>query len=542
MSPKEAIEYIRKFLDVHGKDLNRVEKEMKSLIKKGQQSGDLFLMGVANYYLAAANYRYGGERNTVLLYAIKATAMLDKTTEYELTARSYNLLGIAYISQNNYQLALEAYNHAYDIVKKHRVKGTIGRTLKNNIADCYFQMGDYKLSIKLFSGCLANTRKNAPEDRTSIAIYSINLSDSYKKLGDHERAKDILLGLRDWIEDLDESIWVCYYFSSLACNYYALGDKANGDVCSDKVFGIMQRDVYTYEYNIDVEEITHVLVCSGDFERAKRFADMIYEYAEKSGNTIDRQVACRVMAEYYSKLGDTARSLEIYEELVELYKQRAEEMKAIQLNIHRKITEADREIKGLNRKIRASEESAMRDPLTRLLNRSALLSTTTEFIEIAEKNSEKIGGIFIDIDFFKQCNDTYGHAVGDEIIKEVARRCAAEESAHIKFARYGGDEFFGIMHGLKDDQVIAIAQRICRTISREQIPNANSPGEKHVTLSVGVINTRVAERSNTIIDIVNYADKALYHAKRTGKDAIYLFDRSRIGEDEESDPYVRFDY
>lgn len=542
MSPKEVIEYIRQFLDIHGRDLNRVDKEMKRLIKKGQQSGDLFLMGAANYYLAATNYRYGGERNTVLFYAIKATAMLDKTTEYLLTARSYNLLGIAYISQGNYQLALEAYNHSYSIIKQHRIKGAVERTLKNNIADCYFQMGDYKLSIKLFSNCLENTIRKFPDDKTSIVIYSINLSDCYKKLGEHQKAKDILLDIRGMIDELDESIWVCYYYSSLAINYYALGEKAKGNECTDKVFEIMHHEVYTYEYNVDVEEISHVLVSFGDFERAKKFADMIRDFSEKTEDTIDRLAACRVLAEYYSKLGDFENSLEIYEELVELYQKRAEEMKAIQLTIHRKISEADREIKCLNRKIKASEESASRDPLTGLLNRSALLSTASEFIEIASEKSEKIGGIFIDIDFFKDCNDTYGHAVGDEIIKEVARRCLEEETPSIKFARYGGDEFFGIIHGHKDENVIAIAQRICQAICRDKIPNENSPGEKHVTLSVGVVNTPITDRSNTIIDIVNYADKALYHAKGSGKNAIYVFDRSRDGDSEDSNPYVRYGY
>ena len=120
--------------------------------------------------------------------------------------------------------------------------------------------------------------------------------------------------------------------------------------------------------------------------------------------------------------------------------------------------------------------------------------------------------------------------MGDEIIREVARACKAEETAFIRFARYGGDEFFGITRGLADDAVAEIARRICRRIRALDIPNEKSPNGQRITLSAGVVNVAITERTDTIIDVAKYADKALYHAKNAGKDAIYLLDREGVDE------------
>ena len=140
------------------------------------------------------------------------------------------------------------------------------------------------------------------------------------------------------------------------------------------------------------------------------------------------------------------------------------------------------------------------------------------------QKKQKVGAIFIDIDYFKECNDTYGHTKGDEIIKKVANACKKEEKSNICFARYGGDEFFGITRGLNDDEVVDIAKRICSRIREENIPNEKSPCGNKLTLSAGVVNVAITDHTDTIIEIANYADKAVYHAKNSGKNAIYLLE------------------
>ena len=84
--------------------------------------------------------------------------------------------------------------------------------------------------------------------------------------------------------------------------------------------------------------------------------------------------------------------------------------------------------------------------------------------------------------------------------------------------------------------------RICRRIRDLDIPNEKSPNGQRITLSAGVVNVAVTEQTDTIIEIANYADKALYHAKKAGKDAIYLLDRESRDAQDKDPAYVRIEF
>lgn len=533
---------IKKLYKQCGKELPRFKKETAKLIKKGRETGDFLLIGSVYYYLALASWRCGGERDVVLMYAIKATAMLEQTKEYLMIAKCNNMLGIAYDGQENYQMALECFNKAYAIARRNKNCTLDNRLITlNNIAECYYRMGDFKGSIKIFSRCLDEALRKIQDNHYSVVIYRLNLANCYQKDNDCLKAIEVLDPMEEWIDELTTPMWVCMYYARRACILFELGDVERGDMCVDKSLAFVGEGSDTYEVHKEFEEMAHSLIRIGEFERAGRIADILTDYANKSGHTIDRLIACRVTADLYSKKGELSASLKKYEELNELYDRRTVEIRAMQLTVHKKIEEAGREINKLNRTIKASTEIAMKEPLTGLLNRAALLKTASEFIETAQNKKEKVGAVFVDIDYFKQCNDTYGHPVGDEIIKIVAKACMAEETSFVRFARYGGDEFFGITRGLKNEKVIDIAKRICQRIREANIPNENSPGEKRVTLSVGVVNENITERTNTIIDIVNFADKALYHAKDSGRNSIFMLNYDNIDADGSRSIFLKVD-
>ena len=539
MDTEQAMEKLSRLWTDHGTDLTKLKREIGKLIKQGRETGDFLLLGASYYYLAAANWRIGGERDAVLLNAIKATALLEQTKNYRMIARSNNMLGIAYLGQENYQMALDSYNKTYQIAKKHRSCNVHDRLITlNNIADCYYEMGDYRSSLRVFLRCLDEANRKTPENHINITLYSVNLANNYEKLGNYEEALSVLERISGWVDDVEMKMWVCLYYGRKASILYAMGRISEGNECADKALAIIDGDSDTYEFHKEFEELAHTLIDCGDYERAMIFAKILKDYSDKSGHTIDLLMTCRVMAHYYSKTGDHALALSTYEELNRLYEMRTIETKAMQLTILKKIKEAGREISKLNKTIKASEETASRDPLSGLLNRAALLDTASEYINAAAKKREKVGAVFIDIDHFKECNDTYGHAKGDEVIRTVAAACLAEETSCVRFARYGGDEFFGITHGLKDGAVVDIARRICEKIRSANIPNVKNPNGHIITLSVGLMNSGVTKTTNTIIDIVNCADKALYHAKESGRNAIVLFDFEHRDAEGRISPYI----
>ena len=271
---------------------------------------------------------------------------------------------------------------------------------------------------------------------------------------------------------------------------------------------------------------------AGDLVRAQQFADILADYAEKNKNTIDLIIAKRVEANICDSRGDCDRLFALYKELSALYEKRVKEQNAIKNDSQKRVELAIKEIASLMKKIRINEDKAERDPLSGLLNRAALVSITDDFIQKAKTAGKKLGGIFIDIDYFKEFNDTYGHAAGDDVIRVVAGNCMEEESDTVKFFRYGGDEIFGIVLDHKDAEIEALALRIVERVHASGVEHRKNPRGQRLTVSVGIANIDMKRANNTMLDIIRNTDSALYRAKNYGRDAVFALHSESDSEQE----------
>lgn len=176
------------------------------------------------------------------------------------------------------------------------------------------------------------------------------------------------------------------------------------------------------------------------------------------------------------------------------------------------------------------------DALTRLPNRR-LLNDRLEQAKAASKRSGRYGALmFLDLDNFKPLNDEYGHEVGDLLLQEVARRinsCVREVDT---VARFGGDEFVVILKELDTDMSasttqagivaekirIILAQPYSLTIHASQDESVKNTVEHHSTSSIGVVLFR--DHDATSIDLIKWADLAMYQAKTAGRNLIRFYD------------------
>lgn len=126
----------------------------------------------------------------------------------------------------------------------------------------------------------------------------------------------------------------------------------------------------------------------------------------------------------------------------------------------------------------------------------------------------------IDIDFFKQFNDKYGHAKGDDVLKLVAQTISEILEHTINFvARYGGEEFICLMPNTSKEQAKEIAFKICRQIESLQIPNENSPSGNVLTVSIGGV-TVIPQTAETYETYFELTDTMLYRAKNKGRNTV----------------------
>lgn len=531
---------VTKIAEAYIGDPEKQIKELKKCVREGRKSGDLLKVGAAHCYLAET-FDAMEDMHGVLINALKAITILKDSEEYELIAKANFALGHAYTNQGNNQMALACDESAYEIVKKHRIKGQTRIMALNNLSVSYHIMDEPKKSIRYLNECIGLLQKDPDRNDTDLVMYSINLAGCHKDIEDLDRADEIYESISGLLQKVDFQPLVCDYYLRRAIVAFLKKDLARGNGYVDTAFRIFPTNVYPLPLYNDLFEIGRMLTKNKDQERAKKVLDLMMIYAENNEGTLEQLFATRMMAHYYKGFGEYQLASECFAKCEELNEKQMSELKAIQLKLHNTTRNTQTEINRLTQKMRENEELVSLEPLTKLLNRLALLQISAEFIESAAKKRQKVGAVFIDIDCFKECNDTYGHARGDEIIKKVARICKSEEAANIRFARYGGDEFFGIAKGLTDDEVRDLARRICKAVRSAEIPNEKNPNGGRLTLSVGIANVAIKDRTDTILEIANYADKALYHAKNAGRNAIYELVRSAETKDGNTS-YVKIDF
>jgi diguanylate cyclase (GGDEF)-like protein/PAS domain S-box-containing protein len=165
------------------------------------------------------------------------------------------------------------------------------------------------------------------------------------------------------------------------------------------------------------------------------------------------------------------------------------------------------------------EYLAAHDPLTGLLNRPTLVDHAAQLIAAAQRGSCIGALLFVDVDHFKRVNDTFGHATGDHVLAELARRLKGSLRASDIVARSGGDEFLIAITGLSAVDAAAITARsIAETVARPFLIGSH---ELCVSASIGI---SVFPNDSTDIEaLIRYADAAMYQAKSCGRDTFQFY-------------------
>jgi len=172
----------------------------------------------------------------------------------------------------------------------------------------------------------------------------------------------------------------------------------------------------------------------------------------------------------------------------------------------------------------AAEERARHladiDPLTGYLNRRAFMDTAAKSISAALETGREVALFLLDLDRFKNVNDVYGHAVGDLVLQESARRIAAILPPSVKIARLGGDEFVALLcYDADSDIVERLAGQLVATM---EVPIKSQSRAVRVGASIGI--ARCDAEDSSIETLIRRADIAMYHSKGVGRNRFSWFE------------------
>jgi diguanylate cyclase (GGDEF)-like protein len=185
------------------------------------------------------------------------------------------------------------------------------------------------------------------------------------------------------------------------------------------------------------------------------------------------------------------------------------------------VCERSQKDRELRQKLRYAEENATIDALTKLNNRRSFEARLREETAHAARHQEPFALVLVDLDHFKQVNDTFGHQEGDRVLVHVADALRSVLRKEDTAFRYGGEEFVVLLRATDAAHGARAADRLRAALKERPIDLGDAPESRVITFSAGVA---AAEASNAFDakDLVARADAALYRAKRAGRDRTEL--------------------
>lgn len=195
----------------------------------------------------------------------------------------------------------------------------------------------------------------------------------------------------------------------------------------------------------------------------------------------------------------------------------AEELK----HLHQELQNKHEALNEANARLAAL---ATTDPLTSLPNHRTIMNRLEEEISRCQRTQESCAVLFIDLDHFKQINDTWGHRAGDAVLCETGRRLSQTLRLEDFVGRYGGEEFAIILTGVALDEARQVARRLQHALTDNPFDwEADDPSQStsiSITGSIGIALLRA--HGNTCETLIEAADAAMYHAKRTGRNRVCI--------------------
>ncbi|WP_423186053.1 diguanylate cyclase [Alishewanella sp. d11] len=404
----------------------------------------------------------------------------------------YITLGFVLAAQQDFTAAADIYQRGLILSRKNKQQN-LAITFMNNLGSIYIEHGEIAKANEIFQQALQEAE--ALSDEENIQLLKFNIGYAQVLAGEHEAGIAQMLDTLTFYQKRNYKPEMEDILGWLAKAYKAMGD--------------FKMQAATLEQQMQLRE--EIMAA----EREKNTQTLQARYDLKSQN---QQIT--ILQQQNSLQEELLKNRKLQQTITLLFVVIMLIASALLINLYRKVRKTNKKLKEVNKQL---EFQSLRDPLTGLLNRRAMQEKMAARHASEEKSA--CGLLILDIDFFKQINDNYGHAAGDKVLIEISHRLNMLVKNDEMLIRWGGEEFLMVLDSSSCAAIDALCQRILTTISATSIMYEGKSID--VTISGGFINlpfAGVAEQQLNWERVLQIADMALYLSKVNGRNQITAID------------------
>lgn len=514
--------WMKQVLDNRGINAELTLKYCMEIEKYAVEHSDMKLFGFSYYYMGETYYVLNdGEK--LFKYMTRAISYLDSTSQWELVARAYNIMAITSANRGNAPIAMDYYLTGMNYCKKYHLS-LVEMIINTNIGNLYMNCGQYKEAQNYVESAYAYMREHtdSPNYYNYLMNIYVSVAKCYMKRNLLDKAQSYVERVETECADHVYDIEILEVKCFKAQLYHKMGRYVRRDECIQYIHDNAGKHMTIMDLFDDFYEYCELLLEIGKDVEFWSMLEILEDLTKQAKiiNLQRKMIALKIR--FYRKNNENAEYLKaagLYYAMTEIMEKENQYMVINMLNVRNSLERANekrREIEEENELLQRKSET---DPLTKLANRFRLNQVTDDAFQDAFTSGTGLAMEILDIDYFKQYNDNYGHQAGDNCIMAIAQELKKLQNEHIFCARYGGDEFVIVYQGLTLEEVFEQAQILRKNILDLQMEHHFSKALPIVTISQGIC-WAVPQEENKTWDYLHVADMMLYQVKGKNRNGI----------------------
>ena len=538
MEPREEIHHLLDLVEEHKIFRARAMDFCQQAMQLAEESGSDFEIEKADCLVKrGAQESYIANYDAALRDFSQAYLIYDAHNQQKDIAYLHNLISTIYLALGLYPEAMQGYLLAYNFfIDTDQLLLKI--EILNNIGFNYLYMNQVAQSFPYLRECLNLLRANNLTIMVSPVLDS--LACAYLKNGNIDEA---LRCIQEAIEagyKRGSGLEISQCKNTAAQIYLANGDPAQALALVQEAIALAKEGGFR---GVEVEclkTIGEIYIQTDQLDEAIEAFQKSLGIAREIGQQFLIHECFRKLGEVCKRKGDLASSLGFYEQLIDI----SAEINQFHMRARMQIMETNREIERARQKDlmmqvknslleeevekrrQAQQEAeyiANMDALTGMYNRRHFTELASLQIARAARMRHSLAILMIDIDHFKQVNDTYGHITGDEMLAMAARLIRGSMREGDIVGRFGGEEFVILLANTQIEQARQAAERLREAVAAQKLET--DKGQVSITISIGIaqINPAADAPMPGVTQVISWADEALYKAKRSGRNCVCIY-------------------